>query len=303
MLAAHPDNFDALYLTGLLEMNEQQYAAAIEHLKAAAAINPNHYDVRYQLGLAFFKTQQNEAAREQLEKAVALNPDEAQAHFQLAQVLRSLGKEDEAQAQMRLYQERAQAEVKRALAANKSSKADKALKSGDAKSAVGLYREAVAARPDDPIMQYNLAQALDRAGDKAAEQTALEAAVQLRPNFPEAQNRLGYLSALAGDLRFVASAKVVGPGGEVGHDREAETWFRSAVASNPRYAPAWVNLAATLASESRFGEARSAVGAALKVDPSDAEALRLRQMLPVSSADRQQSPAAAGSAAPRPQKQ
>jgi Flp pilus assembly protein TadD len=75
------------------------------------------------------------------------------------------------------------------------------------------------------------------------------------------------------------------------------------VASNPRYAPAWVNLAATLASESRFGEARSAVGAALKVDPSDAEALRLRQMLPVSSADRQQSPAAAGSAAPRPQKQ
>jgi Flp pilus assembly protein TadD len=261
-------------------------------------------------------TQQNDAARQQLEKAVALNPDDAHAHFELAQVLRSLGEEDDAKAQLRLYQDRAQAEVKRALAANKSSQAEKALRSGDAKSAVSLYQEAVAARPDDPILVYNLAQALDHTGDQTAERAALEAAVQLKPDFPEAQNRLGYLSARAGDNssaeQHFRSALTAAPSyadaannlgtllGQEGQDKEAETWFRSAVAANPRFAPAWVNLAATLASESRFGEARSAVEAALKVDPNDADALRLRQMLPA-SAEQPQSPATTSQIPPQSQ--
>jgi Flp pilus assembly protein TadD len=249
--------------------------------------------------VALLNTQQYDAAREQLEKAVALNPNDAHAHFELAHALRSLGKEDEAQAQFRLYQQRAQAEVQRALAANKSSQADKALKSGDTKSAVSLYREAVAARPDDPILEYNLAHALGLAGEENAERAALEAAIQLRPGFPEAENRLGYLSARAGNAaaaeqhfrKALASAPSYADAannlgtllGKQGRDQEAETFFRSAVASNPRYAPAWVNLAATLASESRFSEARSAVEAALRVDPKDADALQLRRMLPKSS--------------------
>jgi cytochrome c-type biogenesis protein CcmH/NrfG len=55
--------------------------------------------------------------------------------------------------------------------------------------------------------------------------------------------------------------------------------FRSAVSANPRFIRAWVNLAATLASESRFPEAREAVESALKIDPQDLDALRLRKML------------------------
>jgi len=55
--------------------------------------------------------------------------------------------------------------------------------------------------------------------------------------------------------------------------------FRSAVSANPRFTLAWVNLAATLASQSRFAEARVAVESALKIDPTDPDALRLRKML------------------------
>ena len=87
-------------------------------------------------------------------------------------------------------------------------------------SAVNLYREAVAARPDDPILQYNLAQALDSAGEQTAERAALERAIQLRPRFPEAQNRLGYLSVRAGD------------------EAAAERFFRSALGDSPSYADA-----------------------------------------------------------------
>jgi protein O-GlcNAc transferase len=39
LLAAHPDNFDALYLSGLLEMNQQQYAAAISQTTTTFAIS------------------------------------------------------------------------------------------------------------------------------------------------------------------------------------------------------------------------------------------------------------------------
>lgn len=72
--------------------------------------------------------------------------------------------------------------------------------------------------------------------------------------------------------------------GKEGRDSEAEVYFRSAVAANPRYEAAWINLAATLASESRFPEARSAVESALRVNPNNADALRLIQLLPASSA-------------------
>jgi tetratricopeptide (TPR) repeat protein len=88
ILADHPDNFDAFYLSGILERDAEEYAAAVEHLKAAVELNPNHFDARYDLGIALFHLQQAEAAREQLEKAVALDPTQAPAHFQFAQVLR-----------------------------------------------------------------------------------------------------------------------------------------------------------------------------------------------------------------------
>jgi tetratricopeptide (TPR) repeat protein len=297
ILKRDPGNFDALYIAGIFEIDAQQYAAAIEHLRAATALNPSHYDVRYQLGLGLFRTQQAEAAREQLEKAVSLDPNQAQAHFQLAQVLRAEGKTSDAQIQLKLYQERAQAETMRALAANKSSQAAEALRAGNAKAASGFYREAVAARPDDPTLQYNLALALEQCGDQAGERSALEQAVQLRPAFPEAEDRLGYLAANAGETaaaeQHFRSALSAAPGyaeaannlgtllGKQGRDHEAEIYFQSAVASNPRHAAAWINLAATLASESRFVEARAAVESALKVNPNDADALRLGHMLPV----------------------
>jgi Flp pilus assembly protein TadD len=103
MLAEHPQDFDALYLSGVVENDEQQYALAVEHLKAAARLRPNHYDVRFNLGTAYARLKQNEAARDELAKAVALDPSKAEAHFHLAQVLRSLGQTTDVQTQLKLF--------------------------------------------------------------------------------------------------------------------------------------------------------------------------------------------------------
>jgi tetratricopeptide (TPR) repeat protein len=298
-LDQHPHDFDALYLSGVIENDQQQFAEAAEHLKAAVALDPNHYDARFNLGNALFHLQQNEVARTQLEKAVALDPSQAEGHFHLAQVLRALGQTAEAQAQLKLFQQEKQATVELALGQTKAGQAAQALKDGHADQAAALYREAIAAQPQNASFEFDLAQALSRTGDPgnlADQRAALEKAVQLKPNFAAAENQLGYLAAQAGDSaaaerhfrnaltsmpRFAEAANNLGTLlGQEGHDAEAEKYFRSALSANPRSVQAWVNLAATLASESRFPEARAAVESALQVSPQDADALRLQQMLP-----------------------
>ena len=296
LLAAHPDSFDPLYLSGVIENDMQQYAAAAEHLKAAVALDPSHYDAHFNLGVALSHLQQNEAARGQLEEAVSLDPSKAEAHFQLAKVLRALGQVDEANTQLKLFQERQQATTNLALGQTKAGQAAQALNGGNSALAVSLYRDAISALPQDAVLQYNLALALDRTGDAVAERVALETALQLRPAFAEAENQLGYITARAGETaaaeKHFRNALAAAPSfaeadnnlgtllGQENRDREAEIYFRSAVTVNPRYAPAWINLAATLASESRFPAARDAVEHALRIDPKNADALRLRQMLP-----------------------
>ena len=295
MLSEHPQDFDALYLSGVIENDEQQYAAAVEHLQAAARLNPNHYDVRFNLGTAYARLKQNEAARDELAKAVTLDPSKAEAHFHLAQVLRSLGQTADVQTQLKLFEQCQQATTMLALGQTKAGQAAQALDAGNATQAISLYREAIDALPQDAVLEYDLALALERVGDAAAERAALEKALQLRPGFAEAENQLGLVTARAGENStaekhfrdaiarapsYAEAANNLGTLlGQQGRDREAEAFLRSAISANPRFGQAWVNLAATLASESHFSEARAAVGSALRIDPRDADALRLRAML------------------------
>jgi tetratricopeptide (TPR) repeat protein len=300
LLAAHPKSFDALYLSGLLEGDAQEWLAASEHLNAAIAIDPDHYDTRYHFGVALFHLEKNEAAREQLEKAVAIDPSQAEGHFHLAQVLRALGQTEKAKNQLKLFQDRQQATINLALGQNKAGQAAQALRGGDAAQAVALYREAIEALPQDPVLRYDLALAIDRtraaqSEDLEQERAALEKAIELKPAFAAAENQLGSVGARAGDAaaaekhfrkalqaapRYADASNNLGTLlGQQGRDAEAEVHFRSAVSANPRFVRAWVNLAATLASQSRFTEARAAVESALKIEPQDDDALRLRRML------------------------
>jgi len=68
LLSAHQQNFDVLYLAGVVENDMQNYRAAVSHLQSAIALNPNHFDARFNLGMALAHEQKNQAACEQLEK-------------------------------------------------------------------------------------------------------------------------------------------------------------------------------------------------------------------------------------------
>jgi Flp pilus assembly protein TadD len=248
-----PKNFDVLNLSGILEYRAQEFDVARKHLEDAVALNSTDSSSRYYLGLTLAHLEDAHGAREQFEKAVVLDPSSAEAHFQLGTVLRNLGETQQAREQFTLS--------RHAVASAKASEAAQKLEAGELQQAIALYREALDAAPENAQLTYQLAVALDRAGDSAAERTALEQAVRIDPSLSVAQNQLGILLARDGD------------------PKAAEEHLRRAVQSSPDYTQAWVNLAATLGAESRYAEAQEAIARALQLDPGNAGAERLKSML------------------------
>ena len=266
LLLKAPHDFEVLYLNGILERAAGQFTDARKHLEEAVALDPKHYNARYNLGVVLAELKDYRGAKLHLEKAIELGATEPQIRFKLASVLRALGETEEAQEQLKLYQQELQEQNNRTLAASKAAQGDKEFAGGDPQKAVAFYREAVAATPNNPLFTFKLALALDRTGAVDEESALLEHAVQVDPGFALAQNQLGYLASRSGD------------------SAGAEDHFRRAVQAAPGYVQAWVSLAATLGMESRFPEAQQALAAALQLDPQNAQALQLRKDLEVAQA-------------------
>jgi tetratricopeptide (TPR) repeat protein len=181
--------------------------------------------------------------------------------YELAKVLQSLGDTAQAQETMQTYQAMRKAESDQALAVGKIELGDRALAAGDAQQAVAFYREALSDDPSEARVAYKLSRALDKTNDLVSEKAELQRAIELNPNLAEAQNQLGYISGKAGDLV------------------QAESSYRAAVHASPSYLVAWINLAATLADEAKWQEAKRAAAHALEIDPGSVEARRLAEAI------------------------
>jgi tetratricopeptide (TPR) repeat protein len=261
VLLAHPDNWETLYLSSVLETQDGDFKQARVHLERSVALNPNDPKSQMALGNVLAKFQDLQGAREHFEKAIALAVPDPEVHYDLAKVLQSMGDREQAQEHLRIYQQLKKAQADRTEAAGKAEVGDEAMAAGDPVKAAALYRAALATNPNEPLLSYKLARALDKSNDLVNEKVALQRAIQLNPNLSEAQNQMGYLAARGGD----AGA--------------AETYFRAAIQASPSYVSAWINLAATLASETKWPDALDAVDRALAIDPSNAEARQLQQAI------------------------
>jgi Flp pilus assembly protein TadD len=257
LLALAPQDADLLNLNGLLERKAGDYAQARTHLEQAVALNANDFNSRVNLGLVLVQLHEPAGAAEELEKAVELGATEPQVRFELAKALRALGKTEEAQQQLKLYQQALKDEADLSAAVLKATEAAEAQKIGDNQKAAALYREASAAEPKDAGLAYRLSQVLGALNDSAGQRAALEKAIEANPDFVLAHYDLGYMEFRGGE------------------NRAAEEQFRLVVKLAPGNAQAWISLAATLATESRIAEARDAVGTALKLDPNNAGAIAL----------------------------
>lgn len=136
-----------------------------------------------------------------------------------------------------------------------------------------------------PRIHFQRGLALRRQGRAALAAAEFEEAVRRQPEFSEAWLSLGMSYASAGDARAAAAAAraiVLSPGNPVfrfgnalvlagaGRHEAAEREYRQAVALEPRYLEAWVNLAALLKGQGRLKEAASCYERAIRLEPRDA---------------------------------
>jgi tetratricopeptide (TPR) repeat protein len=261
LLTAYPDQWEVSYLNGVLESQEADSSAARTHLERSISLKPDYPASHAELGKILAQLGELSAAREHLEKAIALGDTEPETRYSLAMALKRLGDVAEAQEMLQTYQQLNKARADKVQAAGKAEEGDQAMSAGDAAQAATLYREALSSDPDEPLLYYKLSKALDKLKDIAGEREALQRAIQLNANFADAQDQMGYLAAHEGDVA------------------QAENYFHAAVRAAPSNVPAWINLAATLASESKWQEAKEAVSRALEIDPENSQARQLSRAL------------------------
>ena len=261
LLALTPHDPEVLYLNGVLDYAVGKYDDARAHLEEAVRLVPDFFHSRFYLGVVLVHFREWEEAREHLEKAIALGDTEPKVHYELGMALHGLGENDKANDEAKQYQDLKQAEEDELEGNAEASQGDEDLAGGKVQEAIGHYREACGKVPGSAGFKYKLAIALHKSGDNDGERELLEEAIKLDPNHARAQKQLGHLLARSGDAA-----------GAIEH-------FQMAVHAAPAWTEAWINLAAELAMQERFAEAREAAAMALRLDPGNAKAQKLSDRL------------------------
>lgn len=153
-----------------------------------------------------------------------------------------------------------------------------------AECAVAAFENALKLEDQNWEVHYNLALALNRLGDQAAERKELVKAVSLDPNIAVAQNQLGLLAlgtaqfaeaenrfkkALAIDPKYAEAESNLGAlYGEEGKNAEALALLQRATQDDPSYVTAHVNLGLLLAQQGDYTAAQREFQMAIQVDPS-----------------------------------
>lgn len=249
ILAARPDNFEALYLLGLAAGQGRRPREAADWFARAAALQPRHYDVRYNRGVALGELGQHAEAIAEYEHALALDPAKADAHYNRGACLDALGQTEEA---------------------------------------LEAYGRAVALMPGHVEAHHNRAVALARLGRGGEALHAFDRALELNPGYAAAHDHRGAALASLGRLDEALAAYdraiVLAPARATAHnhraialhelDRPAESLASAerALAAAPNYADAWYTRGNALRELHRHAEAAASFERAIELDPTHASA-------------------------------
>lgn len=284
-LRQNPRDGHALLERGTARLHLGRFAAAVDDLKQAAALDPTSPDVQAKLAFALWRSgsrsQAIAAAREALERdpnyasahyclgqlllrpggdpqealqhlkrAVELDPDQPELRLDLLNAYRAVGDQAGAQAELRALQASLPATDARPLYAEALFASD----TGDLSTAIDLFRHALASDPNLPDARQDLGVALAKA---ARWPEALEVLGPLAKQQPRSFE-IAYLHALA-----LHNAHR-GP--------EAEQEVQRALSINPNSADAYTLLGIVLATRDEYPEAITALDRAVKLNPKSFDA-------------------------------
>ena len=167
---------------------------------------------------------------------------------------------------------------------------EKCLAAGETANALKYLTEAAEKKPNDPVIEYDLALAYDQRGLQEKALSHLENALKLKPSYPEAQNTIGYIYATRGQFELARAAfqkalddpfyktpqfaaynlgRLYEKNGDI---QKALLYYQQAVKFDQHYGPAWLRTGQVLEQLSRSDEARHAYGNAVRASPDLAEA-------------------------------
>jgi tetratricopeptide (TPR) repeat protein len=195
VLAAQPDQADALHLLGVIAHQVGRHDAAVELIGQAIkrdGQNPIYFS---NLGVVLKDQGKLDEAMIAYRQAIRLKPDYAEAHSNLGYALWDQGKLDEAVAACR------QAIRSNPDLAEAHSNLGIALKGqGKLEEAVAACRQAIRIKPDFADAHSNLGIALKDQGKLEEAIAACRQAIRFRPDFADAHWNESLLSLLTGDF-------------------------------------------------------------------------------------------------------
>jgi predicted TPR repeat methyltransferase len=160
VLAAQPDQPDALHFLGVLHHQRGQSTEAVELIARSLTSSPDQPGALTNLGNILVERGQPAGAAEAYRKAIALEPGHAGAHSNLGLTLRALGCPAEAEMAYRRAIELAPAHPE----ANENL-GNLLVAQGRAEEAIAAFWQAVIASPKSPKTRRLLAMAYDAVGE------------------------------------------------------------------------------------------------------------------------------------------
>jgi tetratricopeptide (TPR) repeat protein len=236
ILAARPDDPNAMHLLGLVATQKGNRQRAIALIRRAIELHSNSAEMYFNLGTVLAETGQNAQAIAALRRAIELDPRLAAAHNNLGRLLRETGD---------LYN--SVESIRRAVLLAPSAKAYANL--GLSLTQLHQHEEAIAAHRKAVELQPNLALAHNDYGTALAKAGMLTEAIEA---YHQAIRRDSFNAGFYSNLGTALS--------DDGQPEQAIIAQRQAIALSPNLAQAHANLAAALLKSCKFEEAIAAFG-------------------------------------------
>lgn len=253
ILSRNPDNFDALYLFGLLKLQTGRAAEAANLAERALKQRPRSLKAISNMAAALTSLDRDEEALKYYDELVAIHPANFDAHYNRGVVLTKLGRLDQA---LLSYQE--------ALAGNPNN-IEALFNRANVLAQLDRYEEALTTYGSALVLAPNLVHALNNRGRILAKlgrhQAALadfDRAVMIKPNFVDALCNKGATL------------------NQIGYFEQSLDCYNKALAADPRHLNSLLNRGNLLLAMNRLSEALASYDSTLAIDPCHVDALSAR---------------------------
>jgi tetratricopeptide (TPR) repeat protein len=248
VLAARPNQADAIHLLGVLAHQSGKHDVAVEYIVRAISFNGNAPAFHCNLGEAYRALHRVGEAVACYRRALELAPNYAEAHNNLGLALQDGGKSEEAAASFRralkLKPDFADASYNLGVAIQNQGNPDEA---------AGCYRRALELKPDHAEALYKLGGISRDLGRLEQAVACYRAVLKLKPDYAEAHNNLAIAFSDQGKLG------------------EAVACCRRAVELKPDFVEAHNNLGNALKDQGKLEEAVACFRRAVELKPDFAE--------------------------------